>query len=201
MAKLQYGPIVTSASGKVAGVVFSIWKGVQYVKRWVKPTYTNTTAQAALRAAFALLCQQWKYLSPSTVLAWTNYAKGKGMANRNAWLGENTTKIMHGTIQLLTPHNPALWPPTVVTFSSATAGYVQTHFIWPAGYTTGDKSYFTAVKKTDKFTMADTSGTYPATVATLSGLTPATTYQCHVYLAATPNHERSMSFDTDKMLT
>lgn len=193
MAKLQYGPIVTSASGKVAGVVFSIWKGVQYVKRWVKPTYTNTATQILIRDAFKMLCQLWKYLPSSVVLAWTNYAKGKGMANRNAWIGQNVVMAASAHIGIMTPHNPAFFPPDPITVTHGTAGMVKLHFVWPAGYTTNDKCYSAIVRKKSPTYVWAGSVTFPATQIETVGLA-ATSHYAHWYLAATISHQRSMSY-------
>lgn len=163
MAKLQYGPIVTSASGKVAGVVFSIWKGVQYAKRWVKPTYTNTAAQIAIRTAFATLCQEWKYLAEKVVLAWTNYAKGKGIANRNAYLGHNTIFERDSKCIQLAPHNAAWFPMQSPVFSAASSTCVKVVFTWPTGYTTGDKALLYTRVQSAKTAWNFYVANYPAT--------------------------------------
>jgi hypothetical protein len=200
MAKLQYGPIVTSASGKVAGVVFSIWKGVQYVKRWVKPTYTNTAAQILIRDAFAALCQLWKYLPSSVVLAWTNYAKGKGIANRNAWIGSNVKNYAAATIGVGTPHNPAYFPPVSLTVSNATAIELRGHIVWPSGYTTNDVARMMCIRKSAKEWVYNGSAIFPATqIAVAVGI--ATVHWCHAYLCPTLNHERSMSLNVSKAAT
>lgn len=45
------GPLLSlDASGSVAStIVFSRWKGINYVRQRVIPTYSNTTEQAAIR--------------------------------------------------------------------------------------------------------------------------------------------------------
>jgi len=192
MAKLQYGPIVTSASGKVAGCVFSIWKGVQYVKRWVKPTYTNTAAQQAIRDGFSALSTLWKYLPTSPVLAWTNYAKGKGMANRNAFIGANTITAAVPTIGQLTPHNPTAFPPVLVGYTAATPNEIRSHITWPPGAATDDVAYTHCIQRGDQRFIYTGINVFPATQVAVT-VAPATTWYCHTYLCPTATHERSMS--------
>jgi hypothetical protein len=51
MSRLS-GGLLGSASGKVAGLVAFSWKGIQAVRGYVKPAYTNTDDQKANRTQF-----------------------------------------------------------------------------------------------------------------------------------------------------
>lgn len=61
MAKVT-GPLLSlDASGSVASTVtFSRWKGVNYVRQRVIPTYSNTFKQAAIRSLITDASQAWK---------------------------------------------------------------------------------------------------------------------------------------------
>lgn len=61
MAKVT-GPLLSlDASGSVAStMVFSRWKGINYVRQRVIPTYTNTFKQAAIRDLITQATQAWK---------------------------------------------------------------------------------------------------------------------------------------------
>lgn len=61
MAKVT-GPLLSlDASGSVASTMtFSRWKGVNYVRQRVIPTYTNTAAQALIRSLIKDASEAWK---------------------------------------------------------------------------------------------------------------------------------------------
>ena len=61
MAKVK-GPLLSlDASGQVGGaMVFSHWKGINYVRQLVIPTYSNTFKQAAIRQLITDCTQAWK---------------------------------------------------------------------------------------------------------------------------------------------
>jgi hypothetical protein len=193
MAKVQYGPIVTSASGKVAGIVFSIWKGISYIKRWVKPTYTDTPAQQAIRTAFATLVQQWKYLTARIVAAWDAYVADKAYTNRNAFLGANVIDFRDQKILTLSPHNPEFFPAVGLTVDSPTTGWVMSHWSWPLTATAGD----VAVVHTKLFQATqvwhEDYKTFPATNHADLGRTPGNIYEQYVTLLATVSKGYSAS--------
>ena len=60
MAKVT-GPLLSlDASGSVAKTMtFSRWKGINYVRQRVVPTYTNTTTQEAIRLLIKNASQAW----------------------------------------------------------------------------------------------------------------------------------------------
>lgn len=66
MAKVT-GPLLSlDASGSVAKTMtFSRWKGINYVRQRVTPTYTNTSLQAAIRDLMKQASEAW--LAGSTV--------------------------------------------------------------------------------------------------------------------------------------
>ena len=61
MAKVT-GPLLSlDASGTVAStMVFSRWKGINYVRQRVIPTYSNTFKQIAVRGVITDASQAWK---------------------------------------------------------------------------------------------------------------------------------------------
>lgn len=60
MAKVT-GPLLSlDARGSVAKtIVFSAWKGINYVRQRVIPTYSNTAAQADIRELITEASQAW----------------------------------------------------------------------------------------------------------------------------------------------
>jgi len=68
----------TSKLGRFGGaLVFSTWKGIHYVKKKPIYKYTNTPAQAANRAKFALAVHTWQQLDTITQYLWRALAYGK----------------------------------------------------------------------------------------------------------------------------
>ena len=61
MAKVK-GPLLSlDASGQVAGaMVFSHWKGINYVRQLVIPTYSNSFKQQAIRGLISDATKAWK---------------------------------------------------------------------------------------------------------------------------------------------
>lgn len=127
MARVTYAPVVGNASGRAAGVVFSIWRGISYVKRFVKPGNPNTALQQSVRNAFKALTVVWKKLDSVLVTQWTNYSAGKGFTNRNAFLGENVPLEVDSNPLTVSPHNPAEFP---VVLGTITPGADQFTVNW-----------------------------------------------------------------------
>ena len=59
MAKFTYGPIVSDARNKLAGVVFSRSRSGPYGRSKVSPTQPRTSYQATVRANFTYLAKYW----------------------------------------------------------------------------------------------------------------------------------------------
>lgn len=101
MAKVT-GPLLSlDASGSVASTMtFSRWKGVNYVRQRVIPTYTNTTLQVNARALVHDASIAWK--SGATVgavtinaaykLAYNTAASGMALSGFNLFIRECSQK-------------------------------------------------------------------------------------------------------------
>lgn len=86
MAKPTGGLISFGARGQLAKtVVYSTWRGRDYVRRYTIPANPQSSAQTLTRNTFSWLQQVWK-LAPTIVQApWTAYARGLPLTNRNAF--------------------------------------------------------------------------------------------------------------------
>jgi hypothetical protein len=101
MAKVT-GPLLSlDASGSVAStMVFSRWKGINYVRQRVIPTYKNTFKQAAIRLLVKDATQAWKgnssvgsvTINASYKAAFDTAASGMGMSGFNLFV-RNTVAI------------------------------------------------------------------------------------------------------------
>jgi hypothetical protein len=72
MAKIKFGMMMTDASGKLGGQVFSKNRGGSYVRTKVTPTNPQTTAQMAVRGIFASISSAWSSLTEGQRLSFNN---------------------------------------------------------------------------------------------------------------------------------
>lgn len=72
MAKIKFGMMMTDASGKLGGQVFSKNRGGSYVRTKVTPTNPQTTAQMTVRGIFASISSAWSSLSEASRLSFNN---------------------------------------------------------------------------------------------------------------------------------
>jgi len=115
MAKVT-GPLLSlDASGTVANTMtFSRWKGINYVRQRVIPTYTNTTAQAAIRLLVKNASQIWSSngtdgtttIDAAYKLAYKTAAEGKALSGFNVYMkdvvAKNGGSSYNGTLVLPT---------------------------------------------------------------------------------------------------
>lgn len=90
MAKVKYMSLVKEVRERLGDVVFSQWKGVPYVKEYVKRKEGEVSdLQREVRAAFTKLVADWKGLNGAMHRGWELRAKDLAMTGFNAFIGEN----------------------------------------------------------------------------------------------------------------
>lgn len=84
---LTTGPLMSlDASGSVGGaLVFSKWKGRNYVRRLVKPANPRSGGQVGMRAMMKFLSQRWDALSAADKATWEARADATIISNFNAY--------------------------------------------------------------------------------------------------------------------
>ena len=70
MAKIKFGMMMTDASGKLGGQVFSKNRGGSYVRTKVTPINPQSVAQSAIRNVFAAISQGWSALTDAQRQSW-----------------------------------------------------------------------------------------------------------------------------------
>jgi len=85
------GPMMSmDASGKLAGaLVFSKWKGRNYVRSLVTPSNPKSGGQVGVRAMFAFLAQQWDGLGAPAKASWQTLADQTTISPFNAFMSAN----------------------------------------------------------------------------------------------------------------
>lgn len=94
MAKLTMPLGSYDARGKVAGVVYSSWRGVNYARRLVVPMNPQSDDQTAIRDLITAASQAWKNndtIAPTTIdaaykLAYFNAAAGQAFSGFNLYI-------------------------------------------------------------------------------------------------------------------
>jgi len=78
------------ASGSLAGsIVFSKWKGRNYVRRLVTPSNPRSGSQVGLRSVFGFLAQQWANLTTIEQATWDARAAQTNISPFNAYTSFN----------------------------------------------------------------------------------------------------------------
>jgi len=89
------GPLMSmDASGSIAGaIVFSKWKGRNYVRELVTPSNPQTGLQTGVRAAFKFLTQIWASLSAVIQANWKAEADPKSITPLNAMIALDQERV------------------------------------------------------------------------------------------------------------
>ena len=112
MAKL-HGPLFSlDARGQLGkALVYSIWKGLNYARKYVIPSNPNTAAQQTIRGYFSTAVAAYKAEDQATKDAWDAAiaALGKPMTGFNYYLGLYVRYLIDNTG---TPPTPPFMPPS-----------------------------------------------------------------------------------------
>ncbi len=141
MAKTVAPLLSFDARGKIADTqVYSNWRGVPYVRRYVVPGNPKTTGQVLTRDVFRNLDLRWKQ-GPTLMRApWDRFAVGQKFVGRNSYLGKNINALRGEADMALYIGSPGAkggLPPTsmVVTPGVAELVVTVTEPALPAGWT------------------------------------------------------------------
>ena len=100
MAKVT-GPLFSmSASGALGdAIVFSTWKGIDYVRAFQIPSNPQSVKQVNLRNAFTLTVAYWHAVSSDTKGEWNTFAEGTRKSGFNQFVERSLKAYIldHGT--------------------------------------------------------------------------------------------------------
>lgn len=131
MAKVVMPLGSIEARGRVAGLIYNTWRGLNTVKSFKSPVQPNTAAQLAARARLKTYAQAWAGLTSVQRAAWNQYAtdhpltdwtnKAKRATGQNWYVSCNTRIAITGQAAITDP--PAAVGPAAPTgFALACAG-------------------------------------------------------------------------------
>lgn len=90
MVKVNAPALSLDASGSLAGsMVFSKWKGRNYVRSLVRPSNPQTGGQVGVRSMFRFLTQQWANLTDAEQATWEDRAEDSSISPFNAFVAYN----------------------------------------------------------------------------------------------------------------
>lgn len=172
MAKTTAPALSFGAGGSIAKtMVYSKWRGINYVRQHVVPANPRTAAQQSVRKTFALLREIYKLAPVAITQAWDAFAQGRPFTGMNKFVGENV-RVLNGQADLtniiLSPGAKGGLPPVDMVVTSPIAG--EAHVVLtlpdlPAGWTT--TGAFAAA-----FLQQDPAGFFGGGVNTGSDLVP-----------------------------
>lgn len=90
MVKVNAPALSLDASGSLAGsLVFSKWKGRNYVRSLVRPSNPQSGGQVGVRSMFRFLTQQWAALTSFDHATWEDRAEDAAISPFNAYVSYN----------------------------------------------------------------------------------------------------------------
>ena len=130
MAKPTAPLLSFDASGTLAKtMVYSRWRGVRYVRRYVIPANPRTAGQLLTRNTFTTLSEMWKVAGPLLTGPWSLFATGRQFLDRNAFMGQNVKLLRPESDMLLFRGSPGArggLPPTSISAAAGVASIVVT---------------------------------------------------------------------------
>lgn len=183
MAKIFLSPLIIDLRNKVADVVFSKWRGINYARSRVVPANPQTAAQQSVRNSLARLVDFWQHLTTGIKNAWDYLAKGKEYSGYNLFVGHN--RVTEQNLQLIDESLDTGLSQNLTVFdaSSPVSGEIQISFSpspVPAGFKLviiGRTKPTDSDKKTTFATAEYDEGT--ASPITVSGFPSGVTYQVY----------------------
>jgi len=148
MSRVTMSALLADARNKIGDVVFSKWKGVNYVRTRVVPANPKTANQVAQRNALTLCVASWKNLVSAVRSEWDRYAKGKNLSGFNAFCSANIADERIANWLGYTPSNPLVGRPGAVS-AAATANPGELSLSWTLGDADASDQLVVAYRKTE----------------------------------------------------
>lgn len=124
MAKVTAPLLSFGGAGQIGKtMVASTWRGVKYVRQYVKPGNPNTVAQQTVRSTFAYLREAWKLAPGAVTETWDAFAKGRPFTGMNKFVGENV-RVLNGetdlAMMIMSPGSGGGAPPVNIVVAPGT---------------------------------------------------------------------------------
>lgn len=127
MAKVKLDTMLGGVNSRLGNVVYSEWKGVKYVRKWVKAKDANSEAQSEVRSNFSRIISVWKTLPAPVRLSWDFHVRGKALTGYNLFFKSNFGVLKRGELLELSRGN-GLAAPEDLTASISDSGVISVSF-------------------------------------------------------------------------
>jgi hypothetical protein len=128
------------ASGSIAkSIVFSKWRGRNYVRRHAIPSNPRSGLQLGVRAVLKFVTQDWTNLSAAIQAAWADLAAGTNITELNAAVAYNVAAARRDEGIIRSPGEDAGTTPDAAASFVTTAGIKSVSIAWTAD--TNDPEY------------------------------------------------------------
>ncbi|GAH87113.1 unnamed protein product, partial [marine sediment metagenome] len=126
-----YSPLVAGMSGKAAHAVAASWKGIGYVRKWVRPFNPKSDDQKTIRGHMARM-SPWHRSLPEALTDWLDkLAVGLGKSGFNLMVKEDIRHLHNSEDPEIIPANPKCAAVFSITGAAGAAAGVK--FSWDAG--------------------------------------------------------------------
>lgn len=142
MARVTFSPLIAGMRGKTAGVVFSVWKGIAYVRSWVIPSNPQSDDQTAQRNALKHTLTCWQSIKSWAKRVWDPYGTAYQMSGYNSYIRRNIKAVKAGIAGLITPYNADYIK--IGTMAIAGSGADAVTCTWVNSTGVSDKDWVTA---------------------------------------------------------
>ena len=184
---------MVDARGSVGDTVFSIWKGIHYIRSRIVPSNPQTDLQTAQREALAHSLTMWQSVKTWAKAVWNHYATGYAKSGYNRYIEDNILLVKAAVAGVLTPFNAAYIKVSAMAATQGGAGEIACSWVNDTGVGGTDQlAFYTRKTETGDEAYAWTSHGNCAPEAeffTLAGLDTGEEYEvgffCKTIIAGT----------------
>jgi len=128
MARIELHGMFYDIRNKVGNLVYSKWRGINYVRQLVIPFNPNSILQQDVRHAFSRCVHAWQLFNIALKNAWAFVAVDQPYSGYNRYMGINAVTEASQGIQELSPATDVLPLTTFTAGSGAGAGEINITF-------------------------------------------------------------------------
>lgn len=134
MARITFSPLVSSVRNKIGDIVFSVWKGIPYVRTRVIPANPQSDLQTAQRLTFTQCVAIWQDLVTTAAhlirANWERFAEGYALSGFNRFVSIGSKEEAAGNLVMIAPTNVLV--PKIGTLAAATGASGVITVTWDA---------------------------------------------------------------------
>jgi len=124
MARITFSPLMVDARGSVSDTVFSVWKGIHYIRSRIVPHNPKSDDQIAQRDALSHTLTLWQSVKSWSKAVWDTYATGYPLSGYNRYVQDNIKLVKAGTAGVLTPYLATYIPISAMDAAAGGAGEI-----------------------------------------------------------------------------